>query len=67
MDRGGWTCKIINLIGYKVNGDLVSNVGINKCKAWMVDDFFDVNKTASHEVIDADNLVAFVDEAITQV
>jgi len=59
-------CKIINLLGFEVNSDLLSNVSINKCESWVIDKGFNIIEATSHKVVNANNLMTFIDKSITQ-
>ncbi len=64
----GWggTGQIIDLLGDKINGDFVSDVGVNKFKFGVVNNVLDVPQVTCHEIIDADNFMSFLDKTIAE-
>ena len=48
MHWWGWTSQIINLFGNKINSDLISDVGVDKFKVRMFENFFNVSQIACH-------------------
>jgi hypothetical protein len=54
------------LLGDKINGDFVSDVGVNKFKFGVVNNVLDVPQVTCHEIIDADNFMSFLDKTIAE-
>ena len=61
------TGEVIDLIGLKIDSDLISDVGIYELEVRMVDNLLYVSEISGHEVIDANDLMSFVDETVAQV
>lgn len=66
MNGRSGTGQIVDLFWHEINGDFVSDVGIDKFEVGMVDNVLDVSQVACHEVIDADNFVSFFDQSIAK-
>lgn len=66
VDWRGWASEIINLVGYKFNIELISDVVVEEGKFGIVDNCSKIIHAASHEVIDAQNLVTLFEQSLAK-
>jgi hypothetical protein len=59
-----WTGKIVNLIDFELVG--IADIVTNQLKTWMAEQVFDVALSTREEIVQAQHLIAFIEEPFAE-